>query len=1234
MDFRMSNHQIQTSKEARLKAIIFSSPGLLALNGTKTSDPTSLFPYQMKIGIKPHSNDFTSSLANPAIQLSEVPTYFGSPPQQNFLPWHSHPGSMTLGDTIQYQFTDNLVITAREILYHKYCSRVPVSLLPLMTQIRPETSHQPWLRLLPQEKLPLWGNLRKAELTLISILMNASSYASQGNPDDRVEVWITHSLERETERNASRLNSVQILPRPRSFWQLTPENGYASLSFVEVPFDSHGQIFQGFELDSHAGSLYFHPYHAMSELIYHSIYSELGETSYNELLVEQVNQLSSFKLPTQDHYFIQKLTQELDHKLQIQNFNLIQRIGLQNILPSQINSQIWITTQGEIQFCREIETESGSIEVWNFPEIINLMLKGLVGGLGATTQQDNKLIAQDRRGIKRDRDLKVLRHAGLFAVILLETSQYSIQKQKLDDPSQLSFADFFKTLLIRLGALLFEIEKKAGFIDLSPAPSLDKICSKKIIELIEEFASKISHLVESKTESIFTNKEELRLHGGVKIVVEIFELLLSKMAIESRGQCFLKPRMNAFSHFFGKNDETSLHKLLIRPKVPTPAPPEAAQRYHLSNNWLSSSDLLQTLIPLQNSGVCLFYGGLPLDQMNTLDFKPVFNLVEPEEIHKKSKTSIDWFELHPKFFFKGIEVDPTRLERLSKEGVLEFQGKIYLIQDKHLPSVKRLEAFWAKIQSGSSSEVKQKKEEKFLRLPRSQTLEMLALRASGVLVEGSGRWQKICQFYDSLSKKRELLNLPISVIAQLKAYQKIGVQWLLDLYDLGLGGILADDMGLGKTIQTLAFLETLRNRDEMGLVLIVVPTSLTYNWMSEATRFTPELPTQIFQSKSKQQIATFLTENRQAVLISTYGLFTEHQEFFENQRWNILVFDEAQNLKNITAKRTTASRSVSAKFKLCLTGTPLENHLGEFYSLMDLVVSGSLGEIGTFREKYITPDTLLQDDVKYLKLKSKPLVLRRTKTEILSELPPKIESTIKLPFEQKQEKIYRDIALSWNEKVKDSIMSQGESKSQLLMLTALLRLRQACSDPASIPNVKYTEAPPKLTVLMEALQEITESGESALVFTQFLHTFNRIKKELQLQKISSFSLHGGTSRAERERTLQGFQQTTQGSVLLMTLKTGGVGLNLVKASYVFHLEPWWNPAVENQASDRAHRIGQRKPVQVYRYLMRESVEEKIEILKERKSAKFNSLFSTTEDGAETVAGNGHLSQSDFDYLLK
>ena len=267
----------------------------------------------------------------------------------------------------------------------------------------------------------------------------------------------------------------------------------------------------------------------------------------------------------------------------------------------------------------------------------------------------------------------------------------------------------------------------------------------------------------------------------------------------------------------------------------------------------------------------------------------------------------------------------------------------------------------------------------------------------------------------------------------------------------------------------------------------------------------------------------------------------------------------------------------------------------------DLIVPGSLGELSDFREKYVNPVRVLRDDIEFLKLKSRPLLMRRTKSQVMAQLPPKIETTIKLPFEEAQKKIYRDIASSYNEQIRSQIASVGESKMQLQMLTALLRLRQACSDPSAIPGVKYDGEPPKITTLIEAVSQICEEGESALVFTQFLATFERIKSALGAASIPYFDISGADSRLAREKKLRAFQEEKRGSVMLMTLKTGGVGLNLVKASYVFHIEPWWNPAVENQATDRAHRIGQQSMVQVFRYLIKESVEEKIEILKDVKA---------------------------------
>jgi SNF2 family DNA or RNA helicase len=365
----------------------------------------------------------------------------------------------------------------------------------------------------------------------------------------------------------------------------------------------------------------------------------------------------------------------------------------------------------------------------------------------------------------------------------------------------------------------------------------------------------------------------------------------------------------------------------------------------------------------------------------------------------------------------------------------------------------------------------------------------------------------------------------------------------------------------------------------------------------------------------------------------------EHVDFFASRKFDFVVFDEAQSLKNVAAQRTTAARRLDARFKIALTGTPLENHFDELYSLLDLALPGCLGTLAGFRRTYVNPSVVKPDDLGYLRLKTRPLILRRLKARILSQLPGKTETKVVIPFTERQKKIYRDVAMSWNDRVRRIIESEGETRSQLHMLTALLRLRQVCSCPSALEGVKFKETPPKLEALRESLEEIIESGESVLVFTQFLETYRRVDEMLEESGIPVFGLHGGMSRAGRETALKAFSAHVGGAVMLMTLKTGGVGLNLTKASYVFHIEPWWNPAAENQATDRAHRIGQTKPVQVYRYIMQESVEEKIEMLKERKGRRFAALFGEpslgeAESEHELESGRTHLTKADFEYLLQ
>ena len=1200
----------------QLKSLIFCPVDFKPLGKSSPSDSLkSVFSESLAAGFAPPKESFQSYIVKSAISLDMVPTCLGTPPHDEpSIPWQFSLELHQLGESIQYEFTDHTIITAREILYHPYSIAVPLNFLPLQRPLHPHEERQikSRMNIISSSKNPGWGSLRQTEEALLSVLLHASKNRST------IPLWITPSPHREMNRQACEILEIKTVLTPRSHWELVPQTqtdpsapARALLQLEFQPEDSEGFLFENFEINPKAKTLSFHHLTRMLEIA-------------SQICITPPVQAQHFLL--EGNHQILSVLKTLNDRLKLESFREIQRTSALFIRKEKVQPILWIEEKGDFKFCRSLQLQGETLEVWNFPYEFEPLFKGLEGGIALYSESNARLIAQDRKGVKRDRDLKVIKSSGIFGLILFETLNECSKKNR-------SLDVFYKNLFSKLGSLIYEMEKKAGFIELEPAPSLESICSKNVIETIRSITTHWMNLILKKeSEHVFSTEGELKIESSYEPGFEILHVLLSQIAQQSKGQCFLKLKGGIFTQFLRGEHATWKDTLTLRPSVKSQAP-NAAQAYFPIGPWLPAKHSLSTLLPLRSQGFKIFYQGMPLDELDLKDIQTEFHLLDPEELAKDQK-SIDWFALHPKLFFKGVEMDSKQLEQMTQSGVLEFQGKVYLIPSKNLPSLRRLEAFWSRIQGNKLVKPRRKTNETYYYLAKNQTLELLALMKQGAKITGGGeRWKEIRAFYQSLDQPREPLSLPQTLKAELKPYQVHGVQWLLDLHHLGLGGILADDMGLGKTIQTLSFLEALRDQKKMGASLIVVPTSLTYNWLSEAARFTPEMPITIFQSKAKKELLEFLNYHTHCAVICTYGLFTENQDFFSQRPWNILILDEAQNLKNISAKRTTASRSVSARFKVCLTGTPLENHLGEFYSLLDLVVSGSLGDLREFREKFIHPEVIHPDEIQFLKLKAKPLILRRTKSEILTELPPKVESTVKLPFEAKQEKIYRDIALSWNDRVKGAILQEGESKSQILMLTALLRLRQACTDPGSIPHVKYSEEPPKLTVLMEALQEITDSGESALVFTQFLHSFERIKKSLSNLNIPTFSLHGGTSRAARQQALKNFQDCEKGSVLLMTLKTGGVGLNLVKASYVFHLEPWWNPAVENQATDRAHRIGQQKPVQVYRYLMKESVEEKIELLKSRKLAKFNALFSHAEVEKDVSNLDTHLSQSDFEYLL-
>ncbi len=871
--------------------------------------------------------------------------------------------------------------------------------------------------------------------------------------------------------------------------------------------------------------------------------------------------------------------------------------------------------------------EAPSFQVYWFPKKIENILKGFSEGLGYFFGNIHHGVSKTKR---RKYELLFFSHRGYYGYVVHQFLKHFLSS----DPLPTSV--FHKKISGDLAMLIDRKLNPGRFLRQETRIELRDVCNGTIVSFFENFIETLQQTFESSDLPLYLRDKNVLLEMPpfwARLVFELMEIPIRK----TKAACFEKKTTPLLQL------ESQGTQEILTSEGNDYNPPVEGLRFA----GLSAEEICLALFRVKRAlpSCALYQNGQPLEALNERNFKAEFSLQTPAaspegQDLQNSTRDLNWFELHPKFFLNGEEIPEDLVRDMNEKGVLRWQGKLYLVEDKELPSIQYLEKFWNKLRSGQDDKKRRKISDSIYPLAKNQTLELLWLRSQGVTIHGNDVWRKICELYDNSSTDTSI-PLPPSLHATLKPYQHIGVRWLYDLYELGLGGILADDMGLGKTLQSLAFFEILRLQKTLSHALVIVPTSLTYNWFSECRKFTPELPVHIFSSKNKTEASRFLRENPQGLMIVSYGLFVEHAEYFKTIVWNIQLYDEAQNLKNITAARTNACRAIPARFKLCLTGTPLENHLGEFYSLMDLVVPGALGGYEDFRKIFINPPSIPHEEITKLRQKTKPLILRRTKAEILKELPEKTESSIELIFEEKQKKIYRDIAVSWNERVKDSIEQYGEAKSQMMMLTALLRLRQTCSDPASLPKVKYDAVPPKIATLIDSLEEVTESGESALVFTQFLSTYHRILKMLTERKIPVFSLNGTTTREARQKNLQAFDAHSGGAVMLMTLKSGGVGLNLTKASYVFHIEPWWNPAVENQASDRAHRLGQTRKVQIFRYLMKDSVEEKIEILKERKKARFEALFGTTqrshfdfESLKDLEGATSRLTREDFNYLIQ
>lgn len=472
--------------------------------------------------------------------------------------------------------------------------------------------------------------------------------------------------------------------------------------------------------------------------------------------------------------------------------------------------------------------------------------------------------------------------------------------------------------------------------------------------------------------------------------------------------------------------------------------------------------------------------------------------------------------------------------------------------------------------------------------------------------------------------KRKLV--PKALNAELRPYQKEGFKWINEITDLGFGGVLADDMGLGKTLQIIAFLLSQKKSKS----IVVVPTSVIYNWMDEFEKFAPSIRIGLVHgSKSKRDkvlrdfkrgLGIKIEEKnlkeksyeKYDVLLTTYGTLKNDEKAYENLSFDYCIIDEAQNIKNPSAQATLSVKNIKSRCNIALTGTPIENNLMELWSIFDFVMPGYLFTKERFRERFILDESNLSE----LKSLITPFILRRLKEEVLSELPEKLEKKYLVEMKGKQKQLYSFYVNAIKNQLNENKSSEKSGRDKINLFAYLTKLREICLDP-SLVVPDYKGGSSKLTVVKEIVKDASESGKKILLFSQFTSVLQKIEEDFKKEDISYLYLDGGTSAKDRVERVKKFNEDSNIKVFLISLKAGGVGLNLTSASVVIHFDPWWNPAVEDQATDRAHRFGQENKVEVIKLVAKDTIEEKIVLMQEDKRELIQSLM----DG-KTMDGKG------------
>ena len=592
---------------------------------------------------------------------------------------------------------------------------------------------------------------------------------------------------------------------------------------------------------------------------------------------------------------------------------------------------------------------------------------------------------------------------------------------------------------------------------------------------------------------------------------------------------------------------------------------------------------------------------------------------KPVAMNARVSSGVDWLAVKVAYESEGVGVDRGELERCLREG----KKYVRLSDNSFAPiDAERVKALLDReveliVAAGKTGKIP---------LSHAGRVQELLEHAANSMIAPAAKelFQKLASIDEIKAVKK-----PKGLKATLRPYQEQGLSWLRFIHEISSGGVLADDMGLGKTLEAIALLLSLKNEEKTEALraLIVAPTSVVTNWVREIERFAPMLTTALWHGAGRRDSANELENSN--VIITSYALLRRDIDLLKKLRLDYAILDEAQAIKNPLSATAQAAKELAATRKLALTGTPIENRLSEIWSIFDFVSPGLLGPLPKFEERYARPIEQGNSE-RAARLRSiiHPFILRRTKMEVAKDLPPKLEVDKIIDLAPDQKAIYLQVLREVRAQVMGEVEKVGLAKSHIHILAGLTKLRQAACDPRllGLPREFSHDDSGKLAAMRELVEEVEAGGHKVLIFSQFVSMLKLICSALDEDKIRYEYLDGST--VDRPERIERFQQDPTIPVFLISLKAGGTGLNLTAADTVIHFDPWWNPAVEDQASDRAHRIGQKKVVTVYRLVAAGTIEEKILQLKQRKKDLVNSVL--TED----ATGEKLLTREDLDDLFR